>query len=214
MKSISKKFVSIIILLIISGFFAGCAPITNEADAENFANAMIKGYFIGDTDVAKLENVSKLTTDSKNTLTLDTITIANVEESELPSKFTGSHFASDINSDFGGVSYTYDNTNLVYDDNSYFVTGTIYWAVDTSMSSTGFSGVIIGYGNLEVTKDGKTQQVSFDTKYTLDFTLSDPDNDSIFSYSLSGSFTTYINDIVVTVNSWTISFEGEMFFIA
>lgn len=206
MKSISKKFVSIIILLITLGFFAGCAPITNEADAENFANAMIKGYFIGDTDVAKLENVSK----SVKSYTMGTVTVTVIDNSTLSSKFSNSHFASDITSDFDGVSYTYNNTNLVYDDNSYFVTGTIYWAVDTSMSSTGISGVIIGYGNLEVTKDGKTQQVSFDTKYTLDFTLSDPDNDSIYSYSLSGSFTTYINDIVVTVNSWTISFEGEM----
>ncbi|MEJ5273098.1 MAG: hypothetical protein WH035_03120 [Spirochaetota bacterium] len=207
MKSISKKFVSLIILLIISGFFAGCAPITNEADAENFANAMIKGFFIGDSDVAKLENVSK----SVKSYTMGTVTVTLIDYSTLSSKFSNSHFALDLNTNFNCVSFTYDNTNLVYDDNSYFVTGTIYWAVDTSMSSTGFSGVIIGYGNLEVTKDGKTQKVSFDTKYTLNFTITGPNYDSIYSYSLSGSFTTYINDIVVTVNSWTISFEGEMF---
>lgn len=212
MKSISKKFVSLIILLIIFGFFSGCAPISNEEDAQIFATAMIKGFFIGDTDVAKLENVSKLTTDPKSskTYSIGSVSVTTISGTDLPSYFSGSKFESEVTTNFEGVSYTYDNTNLIYDDNSYFVSGNIYWAVNISMSSTGFSGVIIGYGNLEITKDGRTQQISFDTKYTLSFTIEDPEHDGIYLYSLSGSFTSYINDIVVTVNSWSISFEGSM----
>jgi len=79
------------------------------------------------------------------------------------------------------------------------------------MNSEGVQGTIILYGSLEVTKDGKNQDILFDAKYTLTFTFTDENHDNIYDYSLTGSIQTYVNDFVVNDSNWSITFSGKMF---
>lgn len=197
-----KKFIFVFILLITFAFLFSCAPISNEADAENFANAMIKGFMMDDSDVQK---------STSKAFTSLTITYEELQTSQFPTAFSGSHFASDITTEFSGVSFTYNNTNLIYNDETYIVSGKVYWVADISMSLSGFSGTIIAYGNLQVTKNGQTQDVKFDSKYQATFTVTDENHDSIYSFSFNGSFIAYVNDFVVNNNSWNLSFEGNLF---
>lgn len=202
MKIVSKKFIIVFILLISFTFLFSCAPITNEADAENFTNAMLKGFMMGDSDVQKSK---------ADVFTSTTITYDELLESQFSTAFSGSHFASDITTEFSGVSFTYNNTNLIYNDETYIVSGTVYWVADISISISGFSGTIIAYGNLQVTKNGQTQDVKFDAKYQTTFTVTDENSDGIYSFSFTGSFLAYVNDFVVNNTSWNLSFEGNLF---
>ncbi len=198
-KNFEFKIFSLILILILVFTLFSCAPISNQADAEKFTNAMIKGYFIGDsTNRSIIKSI-----DNKDiSVTYTGITTEN---------FSGSYFSSEINTDFDLIYYVYNNSEITYEDTTYIVNGTLYWALDIRMDSEGFHGVIIAYGNLTVETDGRTQDVKFDAKYSVDFTLEDEDNDEIYNYTLSGSILAYVNDFIVNNTNWSITFVGRMF---
>ncbi|MFN3411322.1 MAG: hypothetical protein ACK4YF_04095 [Exilispira sp.] len=204
MKSNSKIFAFLFFTLTLIFFLSSCAPISSQQDAEKFTNAMIKGYMIGDSDVSK--SALKV-----SVYTSDTITVTEISADQLQSKFSGSHFVSNINTNFDGVTFTYSSTNLIYDNETYIVSGQVHWALDVFLDSSGFHGVFIAYGTLQVSKNGQNQNVIFDAKYTTDFTLTDSDDDGIYSISFTGSFISYVNDFVVNNSSWSITFEGQLF---
>lgn len=182
-----------------------CQPISSTQDAKNFSNAMIKAFFIGDEDYNKF-GISK--SDKTVTASNSDITYSN---------FSNSHFSSELNdngslnSDFTYVKYEFSNSEISYEDARYTVNGTLYCAVDSTFSSDHFEATIILYGSFEVTKDGKTQDVVFDAKYTLTFTVKDEDHDGVYDFNLSGSFSSYVNDFVVNDSNWPITFSGKWF---
>lgn len=190
-------------------FLTGCAPINSEEDAQALANVMLKSFMVGDSDSSKAnlnpENITKSKAFTSTTITysLDDVDATN---------FSSSHFSAEINSDFDFVKFTYDNTTITYEEETYVISGTIYWAVDASISTGGINASLIGFGNLTISKNnGTAQDVSFDTKYEVHFTATDEDNDEIYEFSFTGSIIAYINDFVVTNTSWSLSFSGEMF---
>lgn len=209
MKSNYKKFTFLFLTLILIFFLLGCAPISSQEDAENFTNAMIKGFMIGDTDVSRLSSKDGLYKSS-------TISTNTINPQDLQTKFTGSHFANDISNDFDGITYNYNSTKLIYDNETYIVSGSVHWALNIDPNSTGFKGIFIAYGNLQVSKNGQKQDVViFDAKYDANFTLNlktvDPDGNYIYTINFLGSFISYVNDFVVNKNSWSITFEGQLF---
>lgn len=193
-------FKKILIFLFVFSLFMtmfSCQPISSTQDAKNFSNAMIKAFFIGDEAYNKF-GISK----SDKTVTPGTSNISN---------FSNSHFGSELNDYFTYTKIEFSNSEISYEDARYTVNGTLYCAVDSTFSSDHFEATIILYGSFEVTKDGKTQDVVFDAKYTLTFTVKDEDHDGVYDFNLSGSFLSYVNDFVVNDSSWSITFSGKWF---
>ncbi len=195
---IKRTFVLLFIFSLFTFFFS-CQPISSEEDAQNFSNAMIKAFFVGDEEYNKNKS-----SELEKTITLTSTGVT-------PTDFANSHFSGSITDGYDLVKIIFSNSEISYEDSTYIVNGILYCALDVTTNIEGVQGTIILYGSLEVTKDGKNQDILFDAKYTLTFTFTDENHDNIYDYSLTGSIQTYVNDFVVNDSNWSITFSGKIF---
>jgi len=200
MKKVKKgeviKMSLVILVLITLVFLFSCAPISSETDAANFTNAMAKSFFAGD------ENKTKF-------IASGTITLGSGELND----FTASHFYSDITSSesFAYLSLTYNSSEVTFDGITYILDGTVYLAFFLSSITGGLEGDIVAYGNLSVTKDNNTQDITFDAKYSASFLYADDDDNDVYDFTFSGSVESHVNDFIVEDSSWSITFSSDFF---
>ncbi len=183
-------FLSIFFVLFL---FTSCAPISNEEDAKELSNVIIKSYMAGDTSRISVKD--------------RTIHVNN--SGIYSSNFSSSRFYSIINPGFTFSSIDYDNVSIDENGKTYTLNGTLYFAVDTTYANPIIMKLIC-YGNIEVTKNGQIEDVSFDGKWEISFQSTDPDNDGIYEFSMQGNVEAYVNDIHFLDNAWSIEFSGEL----
>lgn len=183
-------FLSIFFVLFL---FTSCAPILNEEDAKELSNVIMKSYMVGDTARISVKDRTIHVTNS------------GIDESY----FSSSRFYSIINDGFTFSSINYDNVSIDENGKTYTLNGTLYFAVDTTLGNP-IMMKLICYGNIEVTKNGQIEDVSFDGKWEISFQSTDPDHDGIYEFSMQGNVEAYVNDIHFLDNAWSIEFSGEL----